>query len=260
MTPRLAQVYHIAMTHAAATSVPHESDWLCEGCGYVLTGLPPGGRCPECGKLTAESAVELRSPPAWERPEYGSPPARFLITTLQVLFRPTHFYRSLATRSDRNGSARFAQVYLAITSLLFGICAWLHLDWFTSLRPAAAIGAGVPWPGGIALALGAYLMLFLITRVAAHLTTLEANYRGIRLPLTVVRRGLDYHAAHYVPVALVAAATVIAYRFLLRHHPALGARWGDAYLYTLCAEVVLGAAYLFKTYWIGMRNMMYASR
>jgi len=28
----------------------------------------------------------------------------------------------------------------------------------------------------------------------------------------------------------------------------------------LSAEVVISAAYLFKTYWTGMRNMMYASR
>ena len=32
------------------------------------------------------------------------------------------------------------------------------------------------------------------------------------------------------------------------------------YLYVICAEVILAAVYLFKTYWIGMRNMMYANR
>ena len=31
------------------------------------------------------------------------------------------------------------------------------------------------------------------------------------------------------------------------------------YLYALCGEVVVGALYLFRTYWIGMRNMMYAN-
>ena len=32
------------------------------------------------------------------------------------------------------------------------------------------------------------------------------------------------------------------------------------YLYVLSAEVIAGAFYLFWTYWIGMRNMMYANR
>jgi len=31
------------------------------------------------------------------------------------------------------------------------------------------------------------------------------------------------------------------------------------YLYVLSAEVVLAALYLFWTYWIGMRNMMFAN-
>ena len=32
------------------------------------------------------------------------------------------------------------------------------------------------------------------------------------------------------------------------------------YLYVLGAEVIVAAAYLFHTYWIAMRNMMYANR
>ena len=241
-------------------TVPNESDWLCEGCGYVLTGLPAGGRCPECGKLTSESTGELRSIPDWERPETGLAPARFLRTTAAVLFRPTRFYRSFATRSARNYSALFAQIHLILTAILFGLAAWVHLDWFINLRPAARIGAGIPWPAWPGLTLGAYLMLVVITRIAARLTTLEATYRGIRLPLTVVRRGMDYHTAHYLPVGVLAAGTVLAYRLLLMHHPALGTAWGAAYLYLLCGEVVVCAAYLFRTYWVGMRNMMYASR
>jgi hypothetical protein len=97
------------------------------------------------------------------------------------------------------------------------------------------------------------------TWAAARLTAWEAAYRGIRLPLDVVRRGMAYHSAHYFPVALLTLMTTSGYSALLR----LGV-WTEqtlpTYMYVLCAEVIIFAAYLFQTYWIGMRNMMYANR
>jgi hypothetical protein len=39
----------------------------------------------------------------------------------------------------------------------------------------------------------------------------------------------------------------------------LGVEHLTTYLYTLSAEVVAAAAYLFMTYWTGMRNMMFAN-
>jgi hypothetical protein len=82
------------MTRAA--SVPAETDPLCEGCGYVLSGLPGDGRCPECGKPLEESAATLRREPDWEQPDAsGSASAsalrRFSRTTAACIFRPTAF-------------------------------------------------------------------------------------------------------------------------------------------------------------------------
>ena len=111
----------------------------------------------------------------------------------------------------------------------------------------------------IPLALVTFAFFLLTTHVAARLTTWEATYRGYRLPVDVVLRGLDYHAAHYLPVAVIALATVFGYRVALGHSQLL-VTWGTTYLYTLCVEVVVAALYLFWTYWIAMRNTMYASR
>lgn len=248
------------MSRAPATTVPAESDWLCEGCGYVLNGLPPGGRWPECGKPTSESAAALRAPPVWEQSAAGPVLKRLVITTGKVLFRPTAFYRSLATRGSSRQSAWFARLHWLAASLLLGIAAWAHFDLLLGWGPPARLGAFIPWPAFVGLAAATWIMLVVLTLLAARLTTWEATYRGLRLPLGVVRRGLHYHAAHYLPVALLAAFTVIGYRWWLMHNPMQSARWGAAYLYTLCGEVIACAIYLFKTYWIGMRNMMYASR
>jgi hypothetical protein len=61
-----------------------------------------------------------------------------------------------------------------------------------------------------------------------------------------------------LPVALGAAITVYGYRFLDSRF-ILQPDSATTYLYVLCAEVIVFAAFLFHTYWIGMRNMMYAN-
>ncbi len=225
----------------------------------MLNGLPEGGRCPECGKLTQESTSALRTLPAWERPDAGNAIYRFLSTSYEVIFRPSRFYRSLATRGSRRSSARFGRIYCGAAAILFAISAWVHLDWFLGLSRTLHWGASVPAWALIPLSIVTYLFLTVTTRIAARLTNYEATYRGLRLPREVVLRGLDYHAAHYLPVALVAVATVVGYRVALGYSSRL-MDWGTTYLYTLCVEVVLAAAYLFNTYWIAMRKMMYASR
>jgi len=59
----------------------------------------------------------------------------------------------------------------------------------------------------------------------------------------------------------LALATVVGYRLLYRFHVLqLTLATTQGYLYVLSGEVIIGAVYLFQTYWIGMRNMMYANR
>ena len=66
--------------------------------------------------------------------------------------------------------------------------------------------AGIPILGAFV-----YAMLGILTPVAASLTSWEAAYRGLRLPLPVVQRGMDFHAANYLPVGLLTALTIIGY-------------------------------------------------
>ena len=241
----------------ATENVPAESDVLCENCGYVLNGLGAASNCPECGRPIADSRPELRKGPAWEQP--GGLAVRFAATSWDLLFHPAHFYRTFATRGDRGASRRFALIYFALVSLLLGIGAYVHFSWFidlgtalpTYLKQAPAITI-------VVLSAVVFLCLDGITRIAARLTNWEATYRGLRLPLNAVLRGLDYHAAHYLPVALVSSLTMIGYRVALTHQWA-GPASAPTYLYVLSGEVILAAVYLFQTYWIAMRNIMYAN-
>ena len=242
------------MTHVA-TLVPAETDLLCEGCGYTLNGLPDDANCPECGKPLRESAQSKRQVPAWERDRSVR---NFLATSAEVTFRPTRFYQTLATRRDVGPARQFANVHWVLTSLLFGAAAYGHLAWYISIGGSWAGITRVHWPVLVMLVLITFGILRMTTYIAARLTNWEASYRGLRLPLNVVLRGMYYHAAHYLPVALGAASTVYGFRWLYSH-ALVPPDSITTYLYVLCAEVIVFAAFLFHTYWIGMRNMMYAN-
>jgi hypothetical protein len=238
-------------------TVPTETDVLCESCGYVLNGLPPDSRCPECGLPAGDSDPALRHLTPWEQTDGDAFPSAgaFLSTSAAVLFRPSRFYRTLATRTDTPLATTFAQIYWMTASVFFGLAAWAHATWFIFHDPKAQLNL-LAVVGVSALA---YAFLVSMNRLAAWLTHWEATYRGLRLTLPVVRRGLRFHAIHYVPVALAAAFTVVLYANLVR------VGWLDLtttttyYLYTLSAEVILAALYLFVTYWAAMRNIMYAN-
>lgn len=243
-----------------APLVPAESDLLCEFCGYTLNGLPDGANCPECGMPVTASLGQKRTPPVWESAKSGgklSSLRAFVTDSLSIIVRPTAFFRSVTTRGDVRRAARFGHVHWLLASILFGIAGSMHASAFSmsGLWTARTFNGVL---GAVLLAMIAYLGLWWTTWAAVRLTAWEAAYRGFRLPLTVVSRGMFYHAAHYLPVAIITFVTVGGYCLLLRLR-VFGPDTLTEYLYVLCAEVVAAAAYLFHTYWIGMRNMMYAN-
>ena len=157
------------MSRVAATLPPAEHDLLCEGCGYTLNGLPDYSNCPECGEPIAESTgVGRREPPAWEtapRPSIGA----FLATSAHVLFRPTHFYRTLATRRDIRRAASFATIHWIFDAILFGIAAAVHTVWYQSVG-GSYFGVNHWTIPLVIFTLLAYWSLVATTALAARLT------------------------------------------------------------------------------------------
>ncbi len=225
---------------------------LCETCGYGLTGLGSDSNCPECGTPARLSDPSHRGRPAWEKPGAGF--SSFITTSAEVLFHTQRFYRKIATRLPRARSYWFAQVHWIIASLLMGIGVYIHARTFRLLPRTSNLDVVLanPFSGIILFSAAVLLSVEGITLIAARLSAWEATYRSMRLPLNVVSRGMDYHAAHYLPVALITSATMVG-------SAALPFVSDTLYIYLLCGEVVVGAVYLFWTYWIAMRNMMYAN-
>jgi len=238
--------------------VPEANLILCEGCGYVLSGLGGGSeRCPECGKPVAESKPNLRQPSEWQQ---KGTMASLVRTTAMVLFRPSRFFRYLAVRQEDAKAARsFAVVHFGVCGVILGMAFYLHAQWYVSmisvLSPRAQLMLIAVLP--VLCIIGVLGALYAATEIGGQLTAWEAAYRGLRLPMDVVRRAMHYHSAHYLPVALAALVTTAGFRIWVA--TGNGALYGTQYLYVLCVEIVVCAAYLFKTYWIGMRNVMYAN-
>jgi len=247
-----------------AATVPAPNDLLCEGCGYTLNGLPTDSRCPECGKPIAESIGAHRHGSSWEQSDEAR--SGFVATTRQVLFRTRDFFLHVTTRGSLGRAHDFARLHWIISSMLFTLALGGHMFWYV-LRILGQ-GQSYEWhmyariaifAGMIVIAPLCYLSNSLVTRLASKLTTMEATYRGYRLPYDVVLRAMYFHAAHYLPVALGAAVTTCGYGAAVERGW-LGAETGTTYLYILCGEVVVAAFYLFETYWVAMRNIMYANR
>jgi hypothetical protein len=255
-----------------APRVPELAEILCSKCGYVLSGLPKTGNCPECGRPIADSLDTQRTPPLWESAVPGHKAKAFIQTSVSLIRRPARFYRTFTVRGPVATARRFAQWHWWMSAGIFGIVGATHGVWYSysvAGTPNQMFGSSSFL--FIALFLGLTLIVYVffdgITRLAAWLTTLEATYRGLRLPYEIVLRGMYYHAAHYLPVSIAALFVVVGYQLLwLCSHPWFAVytwvqeKTPTAYLIVLCVQVVISALYLFQTYWIGMRNMMFANR
>jgi hypothetical protein len=239
----------------SSTEVAADNSILCENCGYTLDHLPPSGNCPECGQpISASTVQDGRSPTAWESGEVGKFNG-FLRTSGLIIFQPSYFFRHITTRNPLWPALHFAQIYWMVAAISFSLAAWWHQHWYVQLLGGWQMLV-VWWL--LAMIAFAFFGLWGITLLASRLTVWEARYRGYRLPRIAVLRGLYYHAAHFLPVGLIAVLTTGGHLWLVEHHR-LGSETADVYLWLLSGEVIVAAGYLFWTYWAAMRNMMYAN-
>jgi hypothetical protein len=209
--------------------VPAERELLCEGCGYILGGLPESGNCPECGRPIVQSRGDHRRLSRFEAtPLVGA----LLRTALAALLRPGWFFRTLATRpADARAAAWFARCHRAFAAALLSVacCGLVMIDrrfprWLNDTVGAAGPDAfridlyvvRLHWGdepvvfGLLLLPVLAiiYVLIALGTAVAVRVIAWLGTERGVRLQPDVARRTLGFHSVHLAPAAFLVAATV----------------------------------------------------
>jgi hypothetical protein len=86
---------------------------MCEDCGYVLEGLPPGGACSECGRAIASSAPEYREGSAWQK---RTGPREWWATNVAALRRPTALFSAI--RIERGAGTGLLLINVAVAAVI----------------------------------------------------------------------------------------------------------------------------------------------
>ncbi|MEM1011318.1 MAG: hypothetical protein AAGI46_03750 [Planctomycetota bacterium] len=236
---------------------------LCESCGYRLDGLPVEGNCPECGTPVRLSTVD--SPRTLSAFEEHNGASAFWRTTLRIWLKPAKAFATLRSRVDdqtRALGASFGRDHLMLASVPAALAMTGHLELNVG-SIGAAVSPGPPkflmlGPVFLVTLLLAWSGLMLGRKLIIAVATFEARWRGMRLPGPVVRRVMDYHVAHLLPVTLMAALVVVAANVAF-HLGLAGPATFFNYLVALCGVIVVGSVWLFWTFWLAMSNMLRAN-
>lgn len=133
---------------------------MCRACGYNLTGLPPDGRCPECGRPVADSIGPDASPgPAWERP--ADPSGGYLRTLYAWMWSAPTEASDLRLTPARRRHPTFLLINVILCGLAAGIGIALIFWWDETSRgrdfDREILTLGAPITGSI---WSAFVLLF----------------------------------------------------------------------------------------------------
>jgi hypothetical protein len=225
----------------------------CEGCGYDLTHTPGDDRCPECGFSIARSLTpgRCRGNLPWEDGDVRGA-VRFLLwiqTTLEVLFRPRHFYSRLCIRRPSPRAGVFSSIHLALFPLAAGTLALAILVavWGITLQPAELLPVL-----GIALAssLMAWLMHRFVSAVALTGWFLRDRLRDGRWCTRVVPYETAFLWVCFTAFGVLFASLVVFPGWLSDLFPratAAGRLWLPRELLSIMTVgLALGSAWIFR--------------
>lgn len=167
--------------------MPGERDPLCEECGYDLRMAEKDGRCPECGKLVAESlSDDSRQRLSWEAQPSLLNVSGAMTILRHILLSPRAMFFGMLTRAHQAQAQRWLLLWVAVVGM---IAYWSSPA--TVLTGAIELTYRV-FVGGIALAVVWAVLALMMVGIETAGITAFARWRGHKIEVASAAKVTAY--------------------------------------------------------------------
>jgi hypothetical protein len=185
---------------------PQPHDPLCDECGYNLVAADYAGRCPECGRLVADSlGGHTRPPTPWEaRPSFLN--IRVISNQAGSLVRhPRRLFGSMPTLTGQRAAQRWLIGSMIVISLMAAM-----------MVPALFIALDSGWSSVAfsgALAMGIFWAIFGMMMVGIETTGIAtfSRMRGHKIYLSAASKVTSYSAILMVPWVVLGGIQLVTF-------------------------------------------------
>jgi len=212
----LALVRAVGVEYRRPGDWPPQRDPQCEFCGYNLKMAPAQGRCPECGRLVAESlGLEVRRPTPWElAPQWWNPRAVVRLAATMV-WNPMALFARMRAYSGKVPVERWLLLALGLVAVAaFGL--WPLMIYCTEGR--SRLGDPQLYIGSFAMAATWTGLALMMVGIETGGVALVAYFRGAPVDLGAAAKVTSYASILLLFWILVGGAQLLAVAIIWDHN------------------------------------------
>ena len=240
---------------------PHrfkEEDFLCESCGYVLSGLHQADNCPECGTPIAQSHPDHRVGSPWQ--QHGAA----LTTIKAVLAHPGRTFETVKPDLEQSGELKHLCIFgaglatsLAIVLVYFGQSILDDRSGYLNLFNASLVANLMLFGTPVSL------LLWLLTAIERRGIRAFGRLNNRRITPAVAESIVAHAAAAWFTVPVLMLLFWIAGALIKtlseRHSWAMWELTLTAPYWTPYLGAFIGMLWFELVVWTGVRNMRFAN-
>jgi len=238
--------------------MPTERDPLCEECGYDLRMAEMDGRCPECGKLVAESlSDDSRQRLSWETQPSLLNVSGVMTILRHILLSPRAMFFGMLTRAHQAQAQRWLLLWVTVVGM---IAYWSSPA--TVLTGAIELTYRV-FVGGIALAVVWAVLALMMVGIETAGITAFARWRGHKIEVASAAKVTAYTSPLLVVWVILGSVQILGmlYWYSQNYSRVYGIRM-EQFVFTLSTAVAhIGGLLWFElVVYRGVRAIQFARR